>query len=184
MNNRFHTPFLLLVTLLSPLACFSCSCDAGAPVPPVAPVATSPKVVLQPTAERALARSQERWNLVMKADWVAAYDFQTPEVKKSMPLGKYLGSVQMHKYENAKALEVLAVEKDHAYVRISTLWTPQHPNMAHVKLEPGESLTQEVVMIETWRWVDGDWSFQYPPKRDDEFFKDHPELLKKAPEPK
>lgn len=176
--KRHHSLALLLS--LAPLLAVSTACDPNVeaknpttPVAPAAPVAP----VIQPTAERALQRSQERWAFGMKKEWVQAYDFSAPEVKRDMPLERYLGGMRVHQYENMRATDVLAIQGDKAFVRVSGLWTPKDPKISRVKLEPGQTLTQEITMIETWRFVDGDWCY-VSPERDSDFFEKHPDLLK------
>jgi hypothetical protein len=175
--KRTHT-LAMLLTLL-PVFTVSTSCDhqtevAKQPVPVAPPV-------IQATPERALARCQARWAFGVQGKWVEAYDFHAPEVKKDMPLARYLGGMQVHRYENMRATEVLAVQGDKAFVRVSGLWTPIAPEVQRVKLDPGQTLTQEITMIETWRFVDGDWCYVVP-ERDTEFFEKHPELLKQPKE--
>ena len=167
--------------LVLALAFSSSACDThgNEPVAPTQAQTVTPPAI-QPTAERAALRSKERWEKGCKADWVPVYDYLAPEVKREMTLARFLGNMQLHRYDNMKVEEVVAVQKDKAYVRVAGLWTPQGPDGARVKLEPGQTLTQELKMIETWRWVDGDWSYVRP-QRDTDFFAEHPDLLKAAP---
>ncbi len=89
----------------------------------------------------------------------------------------------MHRYENMRAIEVIAVEGDKAYVRTSGLRdTAGACRWPASSLEPGQTLTQEITMIENWRFVDGDWCYLRP-ERDTDFFAAHPDLLKKSTEP-
>ena len=129
----------------------------------------------EPTAERAKERSLARWAAVEKADWVAAFEFMTPDAKRDRPLGSYLQATQHHRYERMRVIEVLGLRGDTAYVRAGGLWTPQHPDMARVKLEPGQTLTQDIELVETWRWIGGDWYYQRP-DRPEEFYEKHPDL--------
>jgi hypothetical protein len=165
------------LTFLLPL--LSCGNSSGTPTPSTAqPAAARPKP--EPTGERLMQRSMDRWQKIMQDDWVAAYDFLTPEQKKGVPLAKYLGGKASHDYANPKVTEVVGIDSDGGYLRLTVLWTPQHPALAQVKLEPGQSLTQEVELIETWRWVDGDWGY-VEAQRVEEFFEKKPELLKSTP---
>src|SRR5262249_27350743 len=140
-------------------------------------VAAPPKH--EPTNARLLERANVRWAAIMKADWVSVHDLLTPELKHDAPLAQYLAQTQFHTYQNAKVAEVLAIEKDMGYVRSSSLWTPTHPDLARVKLDPGQTLTQELKVIETWRWVGGDWCYSKM-ELETEFFQQHPEFLKVA----
>jgi hypothetical protein len=61
------------------------------------------------------------------------------------------------------------------------LWTPQHAQLKTLKLEPGQSLTEEVPIVETWKWLQNNWYF-VEQEGADKFFEAHPELLR-APQP-
>ena len=155
------------------------ACDHSAAAskvePTVAPVVAPP---VGPTAERAVQRSTERWAKVTKGDLIAAYDFYVPEAKREQSLASFLTRMQVHKYEDARVVEVVGTKDDVAYLRVSTLWTPIIDAAKNVKLQPGESLTQRISMIETWRFVGGDWCYLRPEEEVD-FFQAHPDLLKK-----
>jgi hypothetical protein len=136
----------------------------------------------QPTKARLIERSKARWASVSKADWIAAYDFVTPEQKQQLPLAQFLPGKDLHEYANPQVHEVLRIEGEKGYVRASAVWTPHHPQLAQVKLEPGQTLTQELKMIETWVWVDGDWMY-FSAEGDTEFLEKHPEFLKPPTSP-
>jgi len=169
-------PFAALagVLLLALPSCDSRSVDAGAK-PAAAAAPTTPA----PTAARVAARSADRWQHIAKKEWIEAYDFLTPDQKASVSLANYLQGKQYHEYANPRVGEVLKIQKDAAYVRVSALWTPHHPQLAKVKLEPGQSLTEEIDMIETWRFVGGDW-YYLRAQNEEEFFQQHADLLKKS----
>lgn len=177
---KFTTSLALLLTAALSFATVACEPTPTEVV--VVPAVPAKPPAPEPTAARAMQRSQARWEKGMKGDWIAAYDFLVPEGKREQPLARFLGSMQMHKYENMKVLEVIDVKDGTAYLRVGGLWTPLAPELARVKLEPGQTLTQELQMIEIWRWVEGDWCFVRP-QRDTEFFAEHPELLKKSTPP-
>ena len=169
---------LLSLLLGSALLCASSACDqraqavdaGGATAQPAAPVRA-------PTAQRLTQRAQERWNKIMKGDNIAAYDFQVPEAKRELSLATYDSRLRKHRYENAHVDEIISLKGEDAFVRISVLWTPIDEVTRRVKLDPGQTLTQDLTMVETWRFIDGDWSFVRP-ERDTDFFENHPELLR------
>ncbi len=167
----------LAAVLLVGSATFLPGCDVkpaqAAPTPAVGAVVNK----AEPTQERVLARMTDRWQKVVKADWIQAYDFLSPEQKRQMPISQYLQNKQNHRYENARVGEVLLCDGKDAFVKVTVLWTPQHPRVKEVKLEPGQTLTQEVEMYESWRWAEGDWTYVRA-QRPDEFFQDHPEMLR------
>lgn len=166
--------FVLVLAACHPSAPDAQVSKAPAPNPPAA-------AKHQPTAERALERSRARWAAVVKPDWITAYDFQAPEMKRALPIATYLVGVAVHKFENPRVIEVLRIEKDDAYVHCKVQWTPQptpeHPEIGKVKLKPGESMTQDVDQVETWRWAEGDWTYHHADGLD-EFYQKHPDLLK------
>ncbi len=133
----------------------------------------------EPTEARVLERARARWDAMAKGDWIQVYDFCAPEYKKSVSLSSFLPGKEKHKYENPVVDGLLKFDatKHEALVRSHVLWTPQHAELKRVKLEPGQTLTQEVPMVETWRWAKDDWVF-VEQKGTDKFFEEHPELLR------
>jgi hypothetical protein len=176
MKHLHSTTIAVFCVAALALATSSCGHDADAKSPTAKTEAPVPPPI-GPTAERAVQRSQERWADVSKGDLVAAYDLYVPEAKRAQTLASFLTRMQVHKYEDPRVDEVVGVNKDEAYLRVSALWTPLLEQTKHVKLEPGQSLTQRISMIETWRFVGGDWCYMKPDEEVD-FFQAHPEFLK------
>lgn len=133
----------------------------------------------EPTEARLLERARARWDAMAKAEWIQVYDFCAPELRKSVPLANFLSGKEKHKYENPVVDGLLKLDpvKQQALVRSHVLWTPQHAELKRVKLEPGQTLTQEVPMVESWRWDKDDWVF-VEQEGTDKFFEKHPELLR------
>src|SRR6187549_3803669 len=90
------------------------------PTAAAAPVAP----VIQPTNERLQERAGARWDDIAKADWIAAYEYLSPEQKKATPIGMYLQNKSHHKYENPKVQNVLQNDGKNAILRMTCLWTP------------------------------------------------------------
>lgn len=177
LTPAFALALALSATLLTP------ACDRQtAHAQPIAAATTAAPAapVVQPTNERIIERSTERWSKIGKGDWIAAYDYLSPEQKKANAIGTYLQNKAHHKYENAQVLNVLQNDGKTGILRVTCMWTPVHELIKTVKLEPGQSLTQEVEMYETWRWAEGDWTYMRA-QRPDDFFQEHPELLKATP---
>jgi hypothetical protein len=59
---------------------------------------------------------------------------------------------------------------------VSVYWKPTHPLI--MSAPGGEDLEDRIDMVETWEWQAGQWYFVDNERRG-EFFKEHPELLKK-----
>lgn len=154
----------------------SCNQDTAQAKVPAAPVAKQ----VEPTQERLLARANERWARIAKGDWIQAYDYLSPDQKQSTSLPQYLQNKQNHKYENPRVSEVVASDAKDAVLKITSLWTPQHEKFKQVKLEPGQSLTREIELIESWRWAENDWVFVRA-QRPEDFYQAHPELLRSEP---
>jgi len=167
--RRRWLPGLLAAAILSQGLLVSC------PGGPSAPPAHSP------TPERVVARSAERWRRVAAAEWVEAYSYLAPSVRKTTDLGTYLRGKATHVYEKPGEPQVLELSGDTAFLRATATWTPRHPLLDKVELEPGQTLTQAIEMIETWSWVDGDWFFVRA-DQPAEFFNDRPDL-RPAPPP-
>jgi hypothetical protein len=137
------------------------------------PSATTPSTPTE--SERIALRSAERWKKVAAANWIEAYDYLPPDERKTLAIVDYLQGKSKHRYESPDVPEVLEVKGDVAYVAVASMWTPTHPALATVKLGPGESLTQRLEMIETWKRVEGEWYFaENATVR--EFFVAHPEV--------
>jgi hypothetical protein len=135
------------------------------------------------TPARLVDRSNDRWKRIAKKEWIEAYDFLTPEQKQGMSVSQYVQGKTNHEYANPRVGEVIKLEKDQGYVRVSALWTPHHPQLAKVKLEPGQTLTEDIDMIETWRFVGGDW-YYVRAQNEEDFFQHHANLLKKSADAK
>ncbi len=161
------------------------ACDEDAPPaqpPAAAQTAKSAAVKREPTAEAALARARAYWAAAEKADWIATYDFLAPEFQREQPVAVYLQQKVNHIYKNMRVLEVVARKDDQIFLRISGLWTPNNPEVKRVKLEPGQTLTQDVEMIEIWRWVGDQWC-RLKPLRPEEFLEQFPDLQPKSDAP-
>jgi len=178
-RTAFLSTTLMIAGLAALCSLSTSSCDSGATEAKSAAATSSAPDKAAPTKERVIQRSGDRWKLIAKQSWIEAYDFLTPEQKKAMTVSQYIQGKSNHGYDNPRVGDVLKIEKDQAYVRVSALWTPHHPQLAKVKLEPGQSLTEDIDMIETWRFVGNDW-YYLRAQNEEEFFKHHPDLLKKA----
>jgi hypothetical protein len=135
----------------------------------------------EPTATRLTERIQGRWATIVKNDWIAAFEFLSPEQKRHTGLSKYLQNKEHHKYENPRVAQVVAITGKEAYAQVFALWTPVHDRIGTIdNLAPGQTLTQDVEFLETWRWAEGDWTYVRA-QRPEDFYKDHPELLRAEP---
>lgn len=177
IRTQLRRPRLPLTALCAVAAAFCGSCgshSAEAAAPP------KPASVLQkhePTPEHLVERSKARWNLIAQKNWIEAYAFSAPEIQKNVSLAQYLAGKNTHEYTDPKVGEVLRIQKDQGYVRVTVAWTPHHPDLQKVKLEPGQSLTETIDMIETWHFTDGDWSY-VKAQNEEDFFHAHADLLK------
>lgn len=171
------------LVLVSCVAFAACGKHDALPNTPPAPATanastSSPTPTNSPTDERLRARAQERMDLIAKGDWLAAYEFQSPEGRRILTLQDFLAKKDTHRYEKPHAHDVLRNDGKLAFIRVTALWTPTHQLLKNVKLEPGQSLTQEVELYQTWVWADGDWAYSRGQSPDD-FFADHRDLLSK-----
>jgi hypothetical protein len=126
--------------------------------------------------EDAKDRSRTRWEVIAAGDWVQAYDFLSPARKKQQRLGEYLAGKEDHEYRNPTDPILLGAEGDEAYIELSVLWTPHHAILGAVDNMP-DDLTDQLDMVETWTYVEGEWYFT-DVGRQKEFLADHPNLGK------
>lgn len=176
-SNRTHLALALLVSICVP----GLACDRGGGAPAAPAVVAQP----QPTDARLQQRATERWNKMVAGDWIDAYDFLSPEQKRTQKLADYLVNKSHHKYENPRVWEVLGNDGKTATVRIEVLWTPVDERLKNVKLTAAEraQLTQNVEMYEQWAWspqsLGSDWGYVRS-LRPDEYVAEHPEALHAA----
>jgi hypothetical protein len=122
------------------------------------------------------ARSAARWELVVAQDWIQAYDFIPPQIRAVSSLGQFVSGKEHHEYRNPSRPRLIGSEKDLAYVELSVLWEPHHPILQTVRDKP-DDMTEELHMVETWKWQDGQWYF-FGNARQNEFLAEHPEIGK------
>ena len=142
----------------------------------------------KPTAERVLQRSAERWAKIVAAGedsslWVDVYQYEDPQNKAVFKLGEFLANKENFVYDAPTEPKLLLMEDDKAYVDISALWLAgRHNLVASAEIGGSPDRVEPMEMIEIWRFVEGDWFFQGPPKRKNEFFRDNPDFLTRAQE--
>lgn len=171
-----HSKFLLVFIALAASVGASCgteetraSHDSSAEATLIAPA--------EPSEARLRQRSEARWHEVARANWIGAYDFIPADRKQTTPLGLFLKGKENHQYRDPVVRDVVGIDDHYGYLRTTAVWTPRHPQVAAVRLEPGQTLTQEITLIEIWRWADGDWMYLRA-QQPDEFFREHPELVR------
>lgn len=146
------------------------------------------------TAERVLARSTERWGLIVEAGqnqerWIEVYEFLAPAVRDGYPITVYLPSKAKFHYDQPSKPKLLKLEEGKAFVAVRATWLAYlNPQVRQV--EGGESLTKPFQSIEEWDWVEGEWYLQRP-HRESDFHRENPDFFKRAsskkpaaPEPK
>ncbi|MBL8861545.1 MAG: hypothetical protein JNK02_05990 [Planctomycetes bacterium] len=173
-----RTHALLALALLAPALGFvasACTREAGP-----GPVKPKPAVVkAEPTDEAALARSRIYWANAEKKDWIPNYDLLGPELRGQQSPTMFLQGKTNHIYEGMRAQEVVARKDDLIFLRVTGRWTPNLPQIKNVRLEPGQTLTQDIEIIEVWRWMRDAW-FLERPLRPDEFLEQFPDLQPNA----
>ncbi|MFT7484302.1 MAG: ABC-type glycerol-3-phosphate transport system substrate-binding protein [Candidatus Paceibacteria bacterium] len=137
---------------------------------------TKPAAVLavEPTLDTLPARSVARWETVVAVDWIQAYEFLDPTIRQLQPLGQYMAGKENHEYRNPSAPLVIGSDGELGYVELSVLWEPHHPILQTVANAP-DDMTDELHMVETWRWDAGEWYF-VKNERAPDFHKEHPGL--------
>lgn len=130
-----------------------------------------------PNLDTVSQRSIARWESVVAGDWIQAYDFNDPRGKAVESIGNFLQGKEHHEFRNPSEPKLIGSEGDLAYTELAVLWEPHHPIIQTVRDKP-EDMTQELHMVETWRWVEGDWYFVMN-QRQGEFHEAHPEIREK-----
>ena len=140
------------------------------------------KKLLSRLLSESFERSMERWKLIVAAQedetkWIEVYGFELPEVRRHETLGIYLEGKEKFHYDSPTRPQVLLLEDDTAYIQVDCTWLAfMHPRIA--SNNPGRQDLME--MLEVWRWSEGDWYFEAPPRERREFFRENPELLEKV----
>jgi hypothetical protein len=129
---------------------------------------------LEPDLSLVTSRSAERWQRVVAADWIQAYDYQHPAIKAQVPLGTFLANKEHHEYRNPSRPRLIGSEGGQAFVELSVLWEPHHPILQTIKDRP-DDMTEELHMVETWAWHEGSWYF-VKNERSSEFHEAHKDL--------
>jgi len=153
-------------------------CSQGS-TPPATTTGTTTAPAMN-DSERVLHRCTERWKKVAAGDWIEAYDFQAPALRKTQTISDYLMGKANHRYESPETPELLELTDDRAYVYVACLWTPTHEALKTIKLQPGQSLTEHLEMVETWRKSENEW-FYANALSVPEFFNVNPLVKKPAP---
>ncbi len=173
---RTHAPLHFALFALG-LSSLGSSCDQKAPP---APAPVQPTVVKkEPTDAAVLERSRRFWANAEKSDWIANYDMLCAEIQREQAPSLYLQGKSNHIYEKMRVTEIVARKDDLIFVRVNGLWTPNHPRAREVELEPGQTLTHDVELIEMWRWEGSEWKYVRPLRAED-FLEQFPELQPSA----
>ena len=89
-----------------------------------------------PDLSTVVGRSVERWQSVVAADWIQAFDFQDPRAKEFQPLGSYLQGKELHEYRNPSQPAMIGTEGDLVYLELAVLWEPHHPILDTIDVKP------------------------------------------------
>ena len=178
-----RTPFLVSVAVglvcAASVGFLSCTDTNGqsSSVAAAAPAETAPAHDPQDTAHL-VERSRARLELVVGAQhdsskWIEVYAYETPELKRNVPLSSYLQGKDQFHYDQPSAPKVLLIEEDEAsssytaYVEVNYLWLAYK----HWKIgQEDPNKTELLEALEIWHFVDGEWYFQSPPQRRGEYF--------------
>ena len=169
------------VALLALQGCSPSSSSASSPSsspPAISQAQTS--TVAEPDLARVEGRSAERWQLIVNADWIQAYDYGLPAIRVHQPLGAFLSNKEHHEYRNPSQPKLIGIEGggETAFLELAVLWEPHHPILQTVDERP-DDMTQELHMVETWKWFEGEWYF-VENERHSDFMKEHPGILEKG----
>jgi len=171
-----EAPLVHSLAALSLLLLAGCGADvaAGGAAPESEGSAATASVPAEPDLSTVTGRSVERWQRVVAADWIQAYDYQHPAIKAQVPIGTFLANKEHHEYRNPSKPRLIGSEGEEAYLELSVLWEPHHPILQTVNDRP-DDMTEELHMVETWAWNEGEWYF-VTNARAGEFHAKHPDL--------
>jgi hypothetical protein len=130
--------------------------------------------LVTPVLDTLETRAIDRWDAIVAQEWIQAYDYLPDSLKKQLSLSEFLSGKEYHEYRNPTRPYLLGTEGDKAYLEVSVLWQPHHPEVLVAANNPGD-LTQEMHVIETWVWEDGEWCW-ITTERQREFLAAHPQL--------
>ncbi|MCB9915909.1 MAG: hypothetical protein H6828_12330 [Planctomycetes bacterium] len=176
-------PSALLLALALPLA--ACHQEVGAQGPEAEHAAQAATQTTDAQAEAprdpdyatVATRAQRRWDEVTAGEWMQAYDYVPPSVRKYMSLDSFLSGKTYHEYKNPTKPVLIAQDGDEAYIELTVVWEPHHPQIQTANNLDGQSLEQEVHMVETWMWEENEWYLKSV-ERHNEFLTAHPKIAK------
>lgn len=189
--SRSFRPVLAAACALS-LGLFFSSCEDTT----AAPAGTSPGLATvagatteaKPTARRLVQRAAERWDLICRAGdqsklWIDVYDYEAPAARDAVPLSRFLGNKEDFHYDNPSAPVPLLIEDDTAYVSVNVIWEAgKHSKIGAqsgvVGADPNR--IEFLDMVETWKFVEGDWYFLGPAVRRVDFLEENPDIVRRA----
>ena len=135
-------------------------------------------VATDPVPSALVGRSAARLELIEKEDWIQSYDFLSENVQEYQPMGDYLKGTQDNHYVNKAEPTLLATDGELGYVQVVVDWTPTHAEIQQANNLQGQDLTQELHLVETWRWEQGDWRFLRW-QRGSDFRNENPKLFRR-----
>ena len=166
----------LLFSVLGLAACSAGSGEnevkAGSPSSESAPVLEAGAT---PVLDTLVGRASDRWDAIVSQEWIQAYDYLPASLKKQLSISEFLSGKEYHEYRNPTQPYLLGTEGDQAFLEVSVLWEPHHPEVRIAANNPGD-LTQEMHVIETWVWEDGEW-YWIATERQREFLAAHPAMI-------
>lgn len=111
----------------------------------------------QPDQQLLEKRVQEYWNMRVKGDWKAAYEFLDPFIRAQLRVEAYIGSQGVFKYYDAKFHKA---EFDGNKANVETEVTYELPK---TRMGRGEIFVPKKTepLPEQWIWVDNNWYVVY-----------------------
>jgi len=182
-----HTAIFLSLFAVGAIATFSaCSSETEAAGPAVTSAAGVAKSTSAPAAEGVhplLAslnqRADDRWNLIENEDWIQSYSYLSREIRAIQDLGTYLKGSSDHNYVVKSDPVLVGQDGLYAYVQVLVEWTPTHAELRNAANADEGGFTQDIDMIESWVWEDGEWFF-VKGERARDFIHEHPSLFRRG----
>ena len=170
---------LAVSLLLSVFGLAACSAGSGEGEVQAGSSSTSAAPVEEasssPVLDTLVPRASARWDAIVSQEWIQAYDYLPSSLQSQLSLSEFLSGKENHEYRNPTKPYLLGTDGKEAYLEVSVLWEPHHPEILVAANNPGD-LTQEMHVIETWVWEEGEWSW-IATERQREFLAAHPKLV-------
>jgi hypothetical protein len=179
-----HTAIFLSLFAVGAIATFSaCSTETEAAGPETTAsksgaAEAAPADDQHPLHSSLTKRASDRWQLIENEDWIQSYSYLSKEIRAFQDLGSYLKGSSEHRYVVKSDPVLVGQDGQQAFVQVLVEWTPTHAELKTAANAAADGFTQDIDMIETWVWEQGDWYFVNGDRARD-FIQAHPKMFRR-----